>query len=46
MAIPGVVEVGATNCLPLEGGFGMSFDILGRPKGNAPSTGGGGFHSV
>jgi putative ABC transport system permease protein len=46
MAIPGVVDVGATNCLPLEGGFGMTFDVLGRPKGNAPFTGGAGFHSV
>jgi predicted permease len=46
MAIPGVVEVGATNCLPLEGGFGMTFDILGRPKGNTPFTGGAGFYSI
>jgi putative ABC transport system permease protein len=46
MAIPGVVEVGATNGLPLEGGFGMSFDILGRQNGNAPSTGGAGFDSI
>jgi putative ABC transport system permease protein len=28
MAIPGIIDVGATNCLPLAGGFGMSFDIL------------------
>jgi predicted permease len=46
MAIPGIIEVGATNCLPLSGGFGMSFDILGRPKGNAPFTGGAGFYSI
>jgi len=46
MAIPGVIDVGATNCLPLAGGFGMSFDILGRPKGNAPFTGGAGFYSI
>ena len=46
MAIPGVVDVGATNCLPLEGGFGMGFDILGRPRGDASSSGGAGFYSV
>ena len=46
MAIPGVVEVGATNCLPLAGGFGMGFDILGRPKGDSTSSGGAGFYSI
>jgi putative ABC transport system permease protein len=46
MAVPGVVDVGATNCLPLEGGFGMTFDILGRPKGDTPFTGGAGFYSI
>jgi predicted permease len=46
MAIPGIIDVGTTNCLPLAGGFGMSFDILGRPKGNAPFTGGAGFYSI
>ena len=46
MAVPGVLDAGASNCLPLEGGFGMTFDVLGRPKGNAPFTGGAGFYSV
>jgi predicted permease len=46
MAIPGVVDVGATNFLLFDGGFGMVFDVLGRPKGNEPFTGGAGFHSV
>jgi putative ABC transport system permease protein len=46
MAIPGVVDVGATNCLPLAGGFGMGFDILGRPRGDASSSGGAGFYSI
>jgi putative ABC transport system permease protein len=46
MAIPGIIDVGATNCLPHAGGFGMSFDILGRPKGNAPFIGGAGFYSI
>jgi predicted permease len=45
-SIPGVVAVGATNCLAFENGFGMVFDILGRPKGNAPFTGDAGFYSI
>ncbi len=45
-AVPGVLAAGASNCLPLESGFGMTFDILGRPKGNAPFTGGAGFYSI
>jgi putative ABC transport system permease protein len=45
-AIPGVVDAAVTNCLPLQGGFGMTFDILGRPKGNQPFTGGAGFYSI
>jgi len=46
MAIPGVEDAGVSNCLPLQGGFGMIFDVLGRPKGNEPFTGGAGFYSV
>ena len=46
MALPGVVDVGVTNCLPMVGGFGMSFDIVGRPNGNSPFTGGAGFYST
>lgn len=44
--IPGVIDASAGCCLPLRGGFGVPFDIVGRPKGNAPSTGGGGYYSV
>jgi putative ABC transport system permease protein len=46
LAIPGVVDVGVTNCLPMAGGFGMSFDVVGRPKDNSPFTGGAGFSSI
>jgi putative ABC transport system permease protein len=46
MAVPGVADVGVTNCLPMRGGFGMTFDIVGRPKTNAPFTGGAGFYST
>lgn len=44
--IPGVVDAAAGNGLPLQGAFGMSFDVVGRPKGNGPSTGGAGYYSV
>jgi putative ABC transport system permease protein len=45
-AVPGVTSAAATCCLPLHNGFGVPFDIVGRPKGNAPSTGGGAYFSV
>ncbi|HEV2280224.1 MAG TPA: ABC transporter permease [Acidobacteriaceae bacterium] len=44
-AVPGVVAAGASNCLPLAAGFGMVFDIVGRPK-DGPFTGGAGFYSI
>jgi putative ABC transport system permease protein len=46
MSIPGVLDAGASNCLPLLQPFGMGFDILGRPKGSGPFTGGAGFYSI
>ncbi|MGB8536939.1 MAG: ABC transporter permease [Acidobacteriaceae bacterium] len=46
MALPGVLDVGASNCLPLERPFGMTFDVLGRPRGESPFTGGAGFYSI
>ena len=33
MALPGVVEASATCCVPLEGGYGLPFTIVGRPAG-------------
>jgi predicted permease len=44
--IPGVVQAAAGNGLPLQGAFGMPFDIVGRPKGSSPFTGGAGYYSV
>jgi predicted permease len=38
-AIPGVEEVAVSNTLPLDGGFGLPFIIVGRPL-SGPSTGG------
>jgi putative ABC transport system permease protein len=46
LSIPGVLDAAASSCLPLQGCFGMGFDVAGRPKGNAPSTGVGGLFSV
>jgi putative ABC transport system permease protein len=45
-AVPGVLDAAVTNGLPLWSGFGMTFDVPGRPKGNEPVTGDAGFHSV
>lgn len=45
-SVPGVSNAAAACCLPLQAGFGVPFDIVGRPKGNARSTGGGGYYSV
>lgn len=45
-ALPGVTDAAAACCLPLNGGFGLPFDIVGRPKGNVPFTGAGGYVNV
>ena len=45
-AVPGVIDAGVSNCLPMVGGFGMMFDVVGRPKGNSPYTGGAGNCSI
>jgi putative ABC transport system permease protein len=42
-AIPGVEASASACCLPLEGGFGLPFDIVGRPHGKDPNTGGAGW---
>jgi predicted permease len=39
-AVPGVLTAGATCCVPLEGGYGLPFIIVGRPL-EGPSHGGG-----
>jgi putative ABC transport system permease protein len=45
-AVPGITTAAAACCLPLQGGFGLPFDIVGRPKGDNPSIGGGGYFPV
>jgi putative ABC transport system permease protein len=44
-ALPGVAFAAVSNVLPLEGGFGLPFIIVGRPL-NGPSHGGGGWTAV
>ena len=44
-AIPGVITAAATNSMPLGGGFGLPFIIVGKPL-NGPSTGGAGWMAV
>jgi len=39
-AVPGVTATAAACCLPLQGGFGLPFNIVGRANGNNPTTGG------
>ncbi|HKR26925.1 MAG TPA: ABC transporter permease [Acidobacteriaceae bacterium] len=46
-AIPGVEASAFTCCLPLEGGYGLPFNIIGRPpEGKSPFTGGAGWMSA
>ena len=40
-AIPGVEEVAVSNTLPLDGGFGLPFIVVGRPLKDGPYHGGG-----
>ena len=44
-AVPGVITAAATNSMPLVGGFGLPFIIVGKPL-NGPSTGGAGWMAV
>ncbi|MEP6594109.1 MAG: FtsX-like permease family protein, partial [Acidobacteriota bacterium] len=46
-AIPGVVQASATCCVPLEGGYGLPFTIIGRPlEPGGPFHGGGGWLTI
>ena len=48
-AIPGVVDASATCCVPLQGGYGLPFRIVGRPlaaDSQGPFHGGGGWMTV
>jgi predicted permease len=45
-AVPGVLKASATCCVPLEGGYGLPFVIVGRPLTEGPFHGGGGWQTV
>ncbi len=46
-AIPGVEVSAFTCCLPLQGGYGLPFNIIGRaPEGKSPWNGGAGWLSA
>jgi predicted permease len=48
-SIPGVVTASATCCVPLQGGYGLPFRIVGRPlaaDAQGPFHGGGGWMTV
>ncbi len=42
-ALPGVDSAALTCCLPLEGGFGLPFNIVGQAPKDGPYSGGGGW---
>jgi putative ABC transport system permease protein len=45
-ALPGVDVASATCCVPLQGGFGVPFVIVGRPLDDGPYHGQGGWFTV
>jgi putative ABC transport system permease protein len=45
-SVPGVVSATAACCVPLEGGYGLPFIVMGRPLTDGPFHGGGGWLTV
>lgn len=45
-SIPGVEDSTASCCMPLEGGYGLPFNIQGKPPTNGPYNGGGGWTTI
>lgn len=45
-ALPGVELSSAACCVPLEGGYGLPFKVMGRPLKDGPFHGGGGWKTV
>jgi predicted permease len=45
-ALPGVESASATCCVPLEGGYGLPFTVVGRPLTDGPYHGGGGWQTL
>jgi predicted permease len=44
--LPGVEHASATCCVPLEGGYGLPFQIVGRPLQQGPFHGGGAWLTI
>ena len=44
-ALPGVEDASAACCLPLQGGYGLGFVVVGRPL-EGPTHGGGGWRTI
>ncbi|MEX2302459.1 MAG: FtsX-like permease family protein [Bryobacterales bacterium] len=44
-AVPGVEDASAACCLPLQGGYGLGFIVVGRPL-EGPTHGGGGWRTI
>jgi predicted permease len=46
-AVPGVVAASATCCVPLQGGYGLGFIVIGRPlPSDSPVHGGGSWLTI
>lgn len=45
-AIPGVIQASASCCIPLEGGYGLPFIVVGRPLDKGPFHGGGSWKTI
>ncbi|MDE3199166.1 MAG: ABC transporter permease, partial [Acidobacteriota bacterium] len=45
-SLPGVTAAASACCIPLEGGYGLPFQIIGRPLVKGPFHGGGGWLTV
>jgi predicted permease len=45
-ALPGVTDAASTCCVPLEGGFGLPFSVVGRPPGDSASRSGAGWLTI
>ena len=47
LAVPGVVAASATCCVPLQGGYGLPFVVVGRPlPPDGPFHGGGSWVTI
>jgi predicted permease len=44
--VPGVLVASATCCVPLEGGYGLPFIVMGRPLTDGPFHGGGNWQTL